>query len=102
MPHSYGIRARTRHMFARNFREHGMPIKLTTYLKTYKVGDIVDIKANGAIHKGMPHKFYHGYVFRLFLARPFLKGSKLLLLIPTPGQDDNFFSRTQDRKIRKQ
>ncbi|KAF9998089.1 hypothetical protein BGZ79_008235, partial [Entomortierella chlamydospora] len=55
MPHSYGIRARTRHMFARNFREHGMPIKLTTYLKTYKVGDIVDIKANGAIHKGMPH-----------------------------------------------
>ncbi|KAF9095985.1 hypothetical protein BGX23_012255 [Mortierella sp. AD031] len=61
MPHSYGIRARTRHMFARNFREHGMPIKLTTYLKTYKVGDIVDIKANGAIHKGMPHKFYHGY-----------------------------------------
>ncbi|KAF9902161.1 hypothetical protein EC991_010642 [Linnemannia zychae] len=60
MPHSYGIRARTRHMFARNFREHGMPIKLTTYLKTYKVGDIVDIKANGAIHKGMPHKFYHG------------------------------------------
>ncbi|KAG0018244.1 hypothetical protein BGZ80_007396, partial [Entomortierella chlamydospora] len=64
MPHSYGIRARTRHMFARNFREHGMPIKLTTYLKTYKVGDIVDIKANGAIHKGMPHKFYHGYVSR--------------------------------------
>ncbi|KAF9416373.1 hypothetical protein BGZ94_010246, partial [Podila epigama] len=60
MPHSYGIRARTRHMFARNFREHGMPIKLSTYLKTYKVGDIVDIKANGAIHKGMPHKFYHG------------------------------------------
>jgi len=40
-----------------------MPIKLTTYLKTYKVGDIVDIKADAAIHKGMPHKFYHGYVF---------------------------------------
>ncbi|CAB4407172.1 unnamed protein product [Rhizophagus irregularis] len=24
------------------------------------VGDIVDIKANGAVQKGMPHKFYHG------------------------------------------
>ncbi|KAF9158302.1 hypothetical protein DFQ26_007793 [Actinomortierella ambigua] len=59
MPHSYGIRARTRHMFSRNFREHGMP-GISTYLKTYKVGDIVDIKANAAIHKGMPHKFYHG------------------------------------------
>jgi large subunit ribosomal protein L21e len=29
-------------------------------LKTYKVGDIVDIKANGSIQKGMPHKYYHG------------------------------------------
>jgi large subunit ribosomal protein L21e len=37
-------------------------IKLSTYLKPYKVGDFVDIKGNGAVHKGMPHKFYHGYV----------------------------------------
>jgi len=59
MPNSFGARARTRHMFARKFREHG-PIKLSTYLKTYKVGDIVDVKANGAVQKGMPHKFYHG------------------------------------------
>ncbi|KAL1933225.1 hypothetical protein VTP01DRAFT_7315 [Rhizomucor pusillus] len=59
MPHSFGLRARTRHMFARKFREHGA-IPLSTYLKTYKVGDIVDIKANGAVQKGMPHKFYHG------------------------------------------
>ncbi|SAL98383.1 hypothetical protein [Absidia glauca] len=47
MPHSFGLRARTRHMFSRNFREHGA-IPLSTYLKTYKVGDIVDIKANAA------------------------------------------------------
>jgi large subunit ribosomal protein L21e len=59
MPHSFGLRARTRHLFARDFRQSG-PIKLSTYMKTYKVGDIVDIKANGAIHKGMPHKYYHG------------------------------------------
>jgi large subunit ribosomal protein L21e len=59
MPHSFGLRARTRHLFSRAFREKGS-IRLSTYLKTYKVGDIVDIKANGAVHKGMPHKFYHG------------------------------------------
>ncbi|KAJ3278898.1 Tetratricopeptide repeat protein 30A, partial [Borealophlyctis nickersoniae] len=59
MPHSFGLRARTRHLFARDFRKKGA-IPLSTYLKTYKVGDIVDIKANGAIHKGMPHKYYHG------------------------------------------
>jgi large subunit ribosomal protein L21e len=59
MPHSFGSRARTRHLFSRNFREKGS-IPLSTYLTTFKVGDIVDIKANGAIHKGMPHKYYHG------------------------------------------
>jgi len=59
MPNSFGTRARTRYMFSRKFRERGS-IRLSTYLKTYKVGDIVDIKANGAVQKGMPHKFYHG------------------------------------------
>ncbi|KAJ5162192.1 60S ribosomal protein L21-A [Penicillium capsulatum] len=59
MPHSYGLRAGTRYAFSRNFKEHGM-IRLSTYLKTYRVGDIVDIKVNGAVQKGMPHKVYHG------------------------------------------
>ncbi|CAL1694801.1 unnamed protein product [Somion occarium] len=59
MPHSFGYRARTRDMFKRGFKEHG-PIKLSTYLVPYRVGDIVDIKANAAQQKGMPHKFYHG------------------------------------------
>ena len=40
--------------------EHGA-VKLSTYLITYRVGDIVDIKANAAQQKGMPHKYYHGY-----------------------------------------
>ncbi|KAI0307964.1 ribosomal protein L21e-domain-containing protein [Multifurca ochricompacta] len=59
MPHSFGYRARTRHMFKRGFKEHG-PIKISTFLIPYRVGDIVDIKANAAQQKGMPHKFYHG------------------------------------------
>jgi len=59
MGHSGGVRAGTRYAFSRKFKEKGM-ISLSTYLKTYKVGDIVDIKANGAQQKGMPHKVYHG------------------------------------------
>ena len=43
------------------FAEKGM-IKLSTYLIPYRVGDIVDIKANAAQQRGMPHKYYHGYV----------------------------------------
>lgn len=59
MPHSFGYRARTRDMFKRSYKDHGM-IKLSTYLKSYHVGDIVDIKANAAQQRGMPHKYYHG------------------------------------------
>ncbi|KAJ5965690.1 60S ribosomal protein L21-A [Penicillium waksmanii] len=59
MPHSYGLRAGTRYAFSRNFKEHGM-IRMSTYLKTFRVGDIVDLKVNGAVQKGMPHKVYHG------------------------------------------
>lgn len=59
MPHSFGIRARTRHMFSKKFRQHG-PIHLSQYLMNVKVGDYVDIFADPSIHKGMPHKGYHG------------------------------------------
>lgn len=35
-------------------------VRLSTFMKHYKVGDIVDIKNNGAQQKGMAHKVYHG------------------------------------------
>lgn len=69
MPSSFGYRARTRHLFKRAFREHG-PIKLSTYMATYKKGDIVDIKANSAEQRGMPHKFYHGRTGVVFNVSP--------------------------------
>eukprot|EP00470_Lotharella_oceanica_P007655 CAMPEP_0170181364 /NCGR_PEP_ID=MMETSP0040_2-20121228/24968_1 /TAXON_ID=641309 /ORGANISM="Lotharella oceanica, Strain CCMP622" /LENGTH=164 /DNA_ID=CAMNT_0010426389 /DNA_START=14 /DNA_END=508 /DNA_ORIENTATION=- len=59
MPHSYGYRARTRDLFCKGFRKNGT-IATQRFLKTYKLGDLVDVKADGAIQKGMPHKFYHG------------------------------------------
>ncbi|KAJ4147311.1 hypothetical protein LMH87_001843 [Akanthomyces muscarius] len=59
MGHSYGKRAGTRYAFARDFRKKGM-LSMTTYLRQYRVGDIVDIKVNGAVQKGMPFKVYHG------------------------------------------
>merc|ERR1712227_301006 len=59
MPRSNGYRCNTRDLFSRPFRQHGMP-NLQTYLTTYKVGDYVDVVANSAIQKGMPHKYYHG------------------------------------------
>ncbi|EOY09569.1 Translation protein SH3-like family protein, putative [Theobroma cacao] len=65
MPAGHGLCARTRDLFARPFREKGY-IPLSTYLRTYKIGDYVDIKVNGAVHKVMPHKFYHGCTGRVW------------------------------------
>jgi len=43
MTNSKGYRRGTRDLFSRKFRKHGT-IPLSTYMKVYKVGDIVDIK----------------------------------------------------------
>ncbi|KAL9055868.1 MAG: hypothetical protein Q9162_003294 [Coniocarpon cinnabarinum] len=59
MGHSNGLKAGTRYAFSRGFKNHGL-INLSTYMRTYRVGDIVDIVVNGAVQKGMPYKIYHG------------------------------------------
>lgn len=69
MPHSYGVRARTRKVFAKGFRKHGY-VSLTTNLTTYKKGDYVDIVVDGAVHKGMPYKYYHGKTGQVFNINP--------------------------------
>ena len=65
MPHSFGVRARTRDLFAKPYKKHGAT-PFSKYFVVYKVGDYVDVLADGSIHKGMPHKFYHGKTGRVF------------------------------------
>jgi len=65
MPHCFGLRARTRDLFCKGFRKHGV-IPLSKYLISYKKGDYVDIIADGAVQRGMPHKFYHGKTGRIY------------------------------------
>ena len=50
MPAGHGLRARTRDKFSRAFRGKGY-IPLSVYLRTYKIGDYVDIKVNSAVQK---------------------------------------------------
>ena len=69
MPHSHGLRRSTRNVFSQPYKRHGLPAP-TKYLTNYKLGDYVDIKANSAIHKGMPHKFYHGKTGRVWNITP--------------------------------
>ena len=65
MPHSFGVRARTRDLFAKPYKKHGA-VPFSRYFTTFHVGDYVDVIADGSIHKGMPHKFYHGKTGRVF------------------------------------
>ncbi|KAL5067950.1 hypothetical protein RYX36_018837, partial [Vicia faba] len=50
MPAGHGLRSRTRDSFSLPFRKKGV-IALATYLRTYKIGDYVDVRVNGAVHK---------------------------------------------------
>eukprot|EP00607_Mallomonas_marina_P007697 CAMPEP_0182416408 /NCGR_PEP_ID=MMETSP1167-20130531/696_1 /TAXON_ID=2988 /ORGANISM="Mallomonas Sp, Strain CCMP3275" /LENGTH=160 /DNA_ID=CAMNT_0024589135 /DNA_START=18 /DNA_END=500 /DNA_ORIENTATION=+ len=59
MPHSFGYRAATRTLFKKKFKTKGR-CHSTTYLRTLKRGDYVDIKVDSSQHKGMPFKYYHG------------------------------------------
>ena len=69
MTHCYGYRRKTRNKFRKGFRQKGA-IHIAKTLTTYKVGDYVDIVVDGAIHKGMPYKFYHGRTGRVFNVNP--------------------------------
>ena len=53
MPAGHGTRARTRDSFSRPFRGKGY-IPLSVYLRTYKIGEYVDIKVNSAVLKVQP------------------------------------------------
>ena len=65
MPHSFGLRARTRDLFAQNYRQHGS-VGLSKLLTVFKKNDFVDVIGNGAYQRGMPHKFYHGKTGQVF------------------------------------
>jgi large subunit ribosomal protein L21e len=59
MPHSFGVRARTRDKYSKAYKTAGAP-GLATFLTPYRVGDYVDIRADPSQQKGMPYQYYHG------------------------------------------
>merc|ERR1712209_320218 len=73
MTNTKGYRRGTRYMFSKAFKTKGV-IPLSTYMKVYKRGDIVDVKGTGDVQKGMPHKSYHGRTGRVFNVTPHAVG----------------------------
>ena len=56
-----GHQMKTRSLLRRNPRERGKTT-LTKILTNYNEGDKVVVKIDSSMHKGMPHRRYHGKV----------------------------------------
>ncbi|MHA1905989.1 MAG: 50S ribosomal protein L21e [Candidatus Thorarchaeota archaeon] len=56
---SHGFRARTRSLMSKRVRTRGLA-PVSTVLVDYEVGDSVNIVIDPGVHKGMPHRRYHG------------------------------------------
>ena len=51
----------TRELFKRNPRERGKTT-LSKILQSYNEGDKVVVKIDSSVHKGMPHRRFHGRI----------------------------------------
>jgi large subunit ribosomal protein L21e len=56
-----GFRHRTRSLLRRRVRERGKT-GLSKILREYALGDRVLVRINPSIHKGMPHRRFHGKI----------------------------------------
>ena len=61
MKRSKGYRSRTRTLLRKKPRERGK-IGLSRILRAYQPGEKVTILIEPSVHKGMPHRRYHGRV----------------------------------------
>lgn len=61
MKKSKGFKHKTRSLLRKKPRERGMA-GLSKLLKQYKIGDRVVVKLDPSVHKGMPHRRFHGKI----------------------------------------
>jgi large subunit ribosomal protein L21e len=86
---SKGYRSRTRRLLSKKPRERGK-ISISRILHDYLPGEKVCIKIDSGIHKGMPHRRYHGKigVVKEKKGRSYIlevgKGSEAKILITRP------------------
>ena len=58
---SRGYRRKTRSLLRKKAREKGKT-GLSKILREYNTGDRVVVKLNPSVHKGMPHRRFHGKI----------------------------------------
>lgn len=61
MKRSQGYRAKTRSLLSKPPRERGKP-RIRKLLQNYQLGDKVVVKIDSSMHRGMPHRRFHGKI----------------------------------------
>ncbi len=61
MKKSKGYRSRTRALLSKKPRQRGK-IGLSRLLQNYQLGSRVRVRIDPSVHKGMPHKRFHGKI----------------------------------------
>jgi large subunit ribosomal protein L21e len=59
MAHHHGPRKKTRYKFKKGIRRRGLP-PVTSVIQKFEVGQKVHIVCEPSIHRGMPHRRFHG------------------------------------------
>jgi len=59
MPRSHGERKKTRKKLSKRKRERGLS-PINRAIQSFKPGDRVHIRIDPSVHKGMPHRRFHG------------------------------------------
>lgn len=59
MAHHNGPRKKTRYLLKKDLRRRGLP-PVTRLIQRFEVGQKVHVVIEPSIHKGMPHRRFHG------------------------------------------
>ncbi|MCS7373805.1 MAG: 50S ribosomal protein L21e [archaeon GB-1867-097] len=85
---SKGYRSKTRKLLRKKPRERGL-YSLSRILYEYRKGEKVSIIIDPSVHKGMPHKRYHGKIGiilgrrgRAYIIETYLGEKKKTLIVP--------------------
>ncbi|MHA1409647.1 MAG: 50S ribosomal protein L21e [Candidatus Odinarchaeia archaeon] len=89
-----GYKCRTRKLFSKKPRERGLP-PLGYLLREYKIGEKVNIVINPSVHKGQPHKRYHGKTGSIIGRR----GQAYLISLKEGNKEKIIISRPEHLKM---
>lgn len=87
---SRGFRSRSRHLLRKKARRSGK-IGLSRLLHNYAVNDKVRVIIDSAVHKGMPHRRFHGLIGRVLSRR----GKSYIIEVPVGGAVKNIIVRPE-------